>query len=250
MELLGGTSVTPKAAPKVVARPVEVTSGQVSANIFRAYDIRGVVNDGLTEEGARKIGQSIGSEAFARGEQVVLVGRDGRLSSPQMSAALIEGLLASGRDVIDVGMVPTPVLYFAAKTMGTGTGVMVTGSHNPGNYNGFKMVFQGRPFFGADIQQLGAMAAARQIGPTCSIRAIRVEVSTPLQRSWNSRGPGPSGQPPTSARAAAAASSPPACGQSRIAYSPAIAAPAYHTAAAGRSAASTGAVQAPPRRPP
>lgn len=160
MELLGGTSVTPKAAPKVVARPVEVTSGQVSANIFRAYDIRGVVNDGLTEEGARKIGQSIGSEAFARGEQVVLVGRDGRLSSPQMSAALIEGLLASGRDVIDVGMVPTPVLYFAAKTMGTGTGVMVTGSHNPGNYNGFKIMIAGDTLAGPEIQSLWARIEA------------------------------------------------------------------------------------------
>lgn len=150
---LPGTVAPVKAAPKPVA-PAPAAAGPVPPEIFRAYDIRGVVGAGLTEEVARKIGMAIGSEAFARGEQVVLVGRDGRVSGPQMSAALIEGLLASGRDVIDVGMVPTPVLYFAAKTVGTGTGVMVTGSHNPGDYNGFKIMIGGDTLAGEEIQAL------------------------------------------------------------------------------------------------
>lgn len=153
-ELLGGAPPPHKVPAKPVVKAAVADVVSVPAEIFRAYDIRGVVGAGLTEELARKIGMAIGSEAFARGEQVVLVGRDGRLSSPQMSAALVEGLLASGRDVIDVGMVPTPVLYFAAKTVGTGTGVMVTGSHNPGDYNGFKVMIAGDTLAGEDIQSL------------------------------------------------------------------------------------------------
>lgn len=153
VELLGGASPPARMANNGVS-PASSGRMHVSQDIFRAYDIRGVVNEGLTEDVARRAGQAIGSEAFARGEQVVFVGRDGRLSSPQMSAALIDGLLASGRDVVDVGMVPTPVLYFAAKTMGTGTGVMVTGSHNPGNYNGFKVMIAGDTLAGSEIQAL------------------------------------------------------------------------------------------------
>lgn len=133
------------------------SSGAVSdlrPEIFRAYDIRGVVGNGLDPELAKALGQAIGSEAFKRGENTVVVGRDGRLSGPELSAALIEGLRASGRDVIDVGMVPTPVLYFAAKTIGTGSGVMVTGSHNPGDYNGFKMMLAGDTLAGDEIQDL------------------------------------------------------------------------------------------------
>ncbi|MFZ5561706.1 MAG: phosphomannomutase/phosphoglucomutase [Pseudomonadota bacterium] len=122
--------------------------------IFRAYDIRGVVGDGLGADVARVLGLAIGSEAQARGESTVLVGRDGRLSGPELSAALIEGLRASGRDVIDVGMVPTPVLYFAAKTIGSGSGVMVTGSHNPADYNGFKIMLAGDTLAGDAIQAL------------------------------------------------------------------------------------------------
>jgi phosphomannomutase/phosphoglucomutase len=153
-ELLGGAPAAFKAAAKEVVKPAASSQMPIPMDIFRAYDIRGVVDDGLTEDIARQIGRAIGSEAFARGEQVVVVGRDGRLSSPKMSAALVEGLLASGRDVIDVGMVPTPVLYFAAKTIGSGSGVMVTGSHNPGNYNGFKIMLAGDTLAGQDIQAL------------------------------------------------------------------------------------------------
>lgn len=155
--LLGGASAPAKMAPAKAA-PQAVASGSdsasVPAEIFRAYDIRGVIGEGLTEAVARKIGLAIGSEAVARGEQVVVVGRDGRLSGAQMNAALIEGLRASGRDVIDVGMVPTPVLYFAAKIIGTGTGVMITGSHNPGNYNGFKIMIANDTLAGDEIQSL------------------------------------------------------------------------------------------------
>jgi phosphomannomutase/phosphoglucomutase len=126
----------------------------LSREIFRAYDIRGVVGKGLSAAVAKSLGQAIGSEAKARGDDKVVVGRDGRLSGPELSAALIEGLRASGCDVIDVGMVPTPVLYFAAKTIANGSGVMVTGSHNPADYNGFKIMLAGDTLAGDDIQAL------------------------------------------------------------------------------------------------
>lgn len=112
----------------------------VDESIFRAYDIRGVVGQTLTADTALQIGLAIGSEAYERGEQTIIVGRDGRLSSPEMAQALIRGLAASGRDVIDIGMVPTPICYFACEHLGIGACVMVTGSHNPANYNGFKIV--------------------------------------------------------------------------------------------------------------
>ena len=133
--------------------PVNSVS-EIDSNIFRAYDIRGIYGETLTEESAFLIGQSIGSEAYLRGEQTVIVGRDGRLSGEALCAALIKGLLASGRDVKDIGMVPTPVLYFAATTQGTGTGVMVTGSHNPANYNGFKVMLAGECLSGEAIKSL------------------------------------------------------------------------------------------------
>ncbi|WP_416886864.1 phosphomannomutase/phosphoglucomutase [Marinospirillum sp.] len=127
----------------------------LSSSIFRAYDIRGVVNDTLTEEGVRLIGQALGSEAAARGESTVVVARDGRLSGPNLIQALKEGLLASGRDVIDIGMVPTPVLYFATHYLeGTRSGIMLTGSHNPSNYNGLKCVLAGDTLSGAAIRDL------------------------------------------------------------------------------------------------
>ncbi len=144
--------------PKTVKQAKKPAEGAVveglRPEIFRAYDVRGVVGEGLSREVARALGLAIGSEATARGEQTVVVGRDGRESGPDLSAGLIEGIRASGCDVIDVGMVPTPVLYFAAKTIATGSGVMVTGSHNPANYNGFKIMLAGDTLFGDDIQEL------------------------------------------------------------------------------------------------
>ncbi|MCG6658307.1 phosphomannomutase/phosphoglucomutase [Halomonas campisalis] len=127
----------------------------VSASIFRAYDIRGIVDDTLTEEAVELIGRAIGSEAAARQESTVVVARDGRLSGPRLSEALMRGLTAAGRDVIDIGMVPTPVLYFATHVLdGTASGVMVTGSHNPPDYNGFKIVLGGETLSGAAITAL------------------------------------------------------------------------------------------------
>ncbi|MBW5799207.1 phosphomannomutase/phosphoglucomutase [Halomonas elongata] len=125
------------------------------ASIFRAYDIRGVVDDTLTEPGVEGIGRAIGSAARAKGESRVIVARDGRLSGPRMLAALTRGLTASGCDVIDIGMVPTPVLYFATHVVeGTTSGVMVTGSHNPPDYNGFKIVLGGETLSGETITDL------------------------------------------------------------------------------------------------
>ncbi|NIC05878.1 phosphomannomutase/phosphoglucomutase [Billgrantia bachuensis] len=133
----------------------QVTNSSVPASIFRAYDIRGIVDDTLTEATVEKIGRAIGSEAAARNESTVVVARDGRLSGPRLSEALIRGLTAAGRDVVDIGMVPTPVLYFATHVLeGTASGVMVTGSHNPPDYNGFKIVLGGETLSGEAITAL------------------------------------------------------------------------------------------------
>src|SRR4030095_2120534 len=119
----------------------------------KAYDVRGIVPSTLTEEVAEALGRAFGTLARREGEQSVAVGRDGRLSGPALSAALVRGLVASGVDVIDVGMVTTPMLYFAASTLCT-SGIQVTGSHNPKDYNGFKMVMAGRAIYGEQIQAL------------------------------------------------------------------------------------------------
>jgi phosphomannomutase len=116
---------------------------QLSASIFKAYDIRGVVPVTLDAEVAEALGRAFGSAARAAGEKTVAVGRDGRLSGPALAEALIKGLVATGVEVIDVGAVTTPMLYFAAHTLCT-SGIQVTGSHNPKDYNGFKMVLAGR----------------------------------------------------------------------------------------------------------
>lgn len=122
--------------------------------IFKAYDIRGIVDKTLTAETVEAIGQAIGSEAQKRGKRTVCIGRDGRLSGPALSQALARGLQKSGVDVIDVGRVTTPMLYFATHQLGTGSGVMVTGSHNPPDYNGLKMMVAGDTLSGDDIQAL------------------------------------------------------------------------------------------------
>ena len=129
---------------------------QLAPSIFKAYDIRGVVPSTLTPQVAEALGRAFGTIARAQGERTVAVGRDGRLSGPSLSAALVRGLLASGIDVIDVGMVTTPMLYFAASTLAS-SGIQVTGSHNPKDYNGFKMVMCGHAIYGEDIQALRRM---------------------------------------------------------------------------------------------
>ena len=126
---------------------------QLNASIFKAYDIRGIVPATLDEAVAEALGKAFGSAVLQAGEKAVAVGRDGRLSGPALGAALIRGLVATGIEVIDVGMVTTPILYFAAHTLAT-SGIQVTGSHNPRDYNGFKMVMGGRAIYGDEIQAL------------------------------------------------------------------------------------------------
>jgi len=124
------------------------------SEIFKAYDIRGVVGKTLTPPIVRAVGQALGSLARERGRDTLVIGRDGRLSGPELAAALADGIRASGANVIDVGMVVTPMTYFAAQHLGTQCSVMVTGSHNPPDYNGLKMVIAGETLSGADIVAL------------------------------------------------------------------------------------------------
>ena len=133
---------------------------QFDSTILREYDIRGVIGETLGPDDARAIGRGFGTLIRRDGGRTVAVGYDGRISSPVLEHALVEGLCAAGCDVVRVGLGPTPMLYYAeASAQDVDGGIQITGSHNPPNYNGFKMVFRGRPFFGADIQKLGAMAA-------------------------------------------------------------------------------------------
>ena len=129
---------------------------QLEVSIFKAYDIRGVVPKALNADVAHALGLSFGTQALAQGETQVAVGRDGRLSGPSLASALIQGLVDAGVQVIDVGMVTTPQLYFAAHTLCT-SGIQITGSHNPKDYNGFKMVMAGRAIYGDEIQGLRQM---------------------------------------------------------------------------------------------
>jgi phosphomannomutase/phosphoglucomutase len=126
----------------------------IAGSIFKAYDIRGVVDKTLTLDAVRQIGQAIATLARERGDRQAVVGRDGRLSGPGLLAALAQGLQAGGLDVIDLGEVATPMVYFAVHELQTGTGVMVTGSHNPPEYNGLKMVVGNEAIYGATIQAL------------------------------------------------------------------------------------------------
>ncbi|MDM8560162.1 phosphomannomutase/phosphoglucomutase [Candidatus Parabeggiatoa sp. HSG14] len=123
-------------------------------SIFRAYDIRGIVGESLTPEVVTQIGQAIGSEAAAQNQPKIVVARDGRLSGAELIEALIVGLESAGREVINIGMMPTPVLYFATHYLKTGSGVMLTGSHNPPNYNGLKIMIGGDTLSGDAIQAL------------------------------------------------------------------------------------------------
>ena len=126
----------------------------ITENIFRAYDIRGVVENALTPDAVQQIGQAFATEALSQNQTTVVIARDGRLSSPELAQRLTEGLRAGGCDVIDIGMVPTPVLYYATHKLNTGTGIMVTGSHNPPQYNGLKMLIAGNTLYGDSITAL------------------------------------------------------------------------------------------------
>ncbi len=126
----------------------------LSKSIFKAYDIRGIIGQSLDSTIARQIGQAFGSAARAKGEKTVVIGRDGRLSGPELASALAEGLQSAGVDVIDLGVVATPMVYFGTHVLDCQSGVMVTGSHNPPDYNGFKMVLAGEAIHGETITAL------------------------------------------------------------------------------------------------
>lgn len=131
-----------------------VSQADAPQSVFRAYDIRGIVDETLTEQGVFSIGRAIASVTLAAGQKSLVIARDGRLHSPRLSESLSKGILSTGCGVVDIGQVPTPVLYFATHTLDTQSGVMVTGSHNPANYNGLKVVVAGNTLSGDEIQQL------------------------------------------------------------------------------------------------
>ncbi len=131
--------------------------------IFKTYDIRGIVDKTLTKENVYAIGQALGSLALEKEQKQFVVGRDGRLTGPQLSEAMAKGLLSTGIDVIDIGVVPTPVVYFATHHLHTGTGVAITGSHNPPEYNGLKMMIDGVTLSGDEITGLRERIIAKDL---------------------------------------------------------------------------------------
>jgi phosphomannomutase/phosphoglucomutase len=149
-----GEPITEPKAVKAATPATGVPPAVISPTIFRTYDIRGIVGKELTPESVQKIGHAIGSEAAARNEKKIACGRDGRISSPELANALIAGLRAAGRDVVDIGMVPTPVLYYATHATESASGVMLTGSHNGPEYNGLKIVIGGETLSQDAIQDL------------------------------------------------------------------------------------------------
>ncbi len=168
------------------------------STVLREYDIRGVVGETLTEADLRAVGRAFGSVVVRGGGSRVCVGYDGRLSSPSLEAALVEGLVACGLTVERVGLGPTPMLYYATREHGADGGLMITGSHNPPNYNGIKMMLGKRPFYGQDIQNLATLAATADFvqgsgrAVTLDVRAAYVERlardytgQRPLKVAWD-----------------------------------------------------------------
>ncbi len=168
-------------------------SHRFDPTILREYDIRGVVGKTLSAADARAIGRTYAIALGEAGGGRVAVGYDGRLTSPELEAALVGGLVTEGADVVRIGRGPTPMLYYAAATLGVDGGVMVTGSHNPPDYNGFKFVFQGKPFYGAAIQRLGKIAlelgvSGRALGGVAQ-RSIRDDYVERLLRDYDGARP-------------------------------------------------------------
>ena len=145
--------------------------------VLREYDIRGIVGRTLHAADAFAIGRCFGSIVACMGGTSVAVGYDGRVSSPELEAHLVAGLKASGMEVLRIGCGPTPMLYYAASTLGTAGGIMLTGSHNPPDYNGFKMMLGGKPFFGAQIARIGRMAETSDVVPAAAGSDRTVDVS-------------------------------------------------------------------------
>ena len=134
--------------------PNKPTKMNIDKRIFRAYDIRGIVKTELSPDIVYLIGKAFATKAVRCGQQDMAVGRDGRLSSKTLRDALISGLIDAGMNVVDVGLVPTPILYYATSKLGLGTGIMITGSHNPPEYNGLKMMVAGNTLAGDEIAEL------------------------------------------------------------------------------------------------
>ena len=157
--------------------------------VLREYDIRGIVGKTLHGADAFAIGRCFGSIVARAGGTVAAVGYDGRLSSPALETELVNGLKASGMEVVRIGLGPTPMLYYASTVLKTGGAIMLTGSHNPPDYNGFKMMLAGKPFFGKQIQQIGTMAAAGDVVPEAkgSDRSIDIseEYIARLAKDWD-----------------------------------------------------------------
>jgi phosphomannomutase len=153
---------------------------QITASSFKAYDIRGIVPGALNEEFALGLGRAFGTIALREGQKAVAVGRDGRLSGPILSAALVRGLVEAGVEVIDVGLATTPLLYFAANTL-CESGIQVTGSHNPKDYNGFKMVMAGRAIYGDEIQALRQIMEAESWALQAGGKVRNVNVEAPYR---------------------------------------------------------------------
>ena len=135
------------------------TKHQFNSTILREYDIRGIVGDTLTEDDAKALGRAFGSVIIRNGGSKICLGYDGRLSSPMMEEAILEGLLSSGVDVVRIGLGPSPMLYYSVYELDTDGGIMITGSHNPSNYNGFKMMIGKGGCYGKQIQEIGRMSA-------------------------------------------------------------------------------------------
>ena len=164
-----------------ISRPSRATDMIIDPSIFKAYDLRGVTNRTFTPELLRAVGYELGLLTLAAGGKTFVIGRDGRLSGPDLSKALAEGLTVAGVDVVDIGQVTTPILYFATYELGTGSGAAVTGSHNPPEYNGLKMMVGGDTLYGEAIQTLyqslcerqNKRAADQSAMPSVSERAIK-----------------------------------------------------------------------------
>ena len=135
----------------------------IARSVFKAYDVRGVVDEALTESAVYRIGHAVGTEARECGVSAVVVGRDGRVSGERLLNALAQGIIQAGVDVIDLGMVPTPVVYFATRYLGTGSGIAVTGSHNPPQHNGLKMMLAGETLYGERIVRLYERIVAEKV---------------------------------------------------------------------------------------
>ncbi|MBQ5497369.1 MAG: phosphomannomutase, partial [Acetobacter sp.] len=140
-------------------------SHQFEPTTLREYDIRGIVGKTLTSEDAFAIGRTFGSIVRRNGGKIMVVGYDGRLSSPMLEEALVQGAVECGLKIMRIGCGPTPMLYYASVALQSDGAIMVTGSHNPPDYNGFKMILAGKPFFGEQIRAMGQQSASGDVVP-------------------------------------------------------------------------------------